>query len=332
MWSAWPLSWRSSSRFPVPPSAYVAKTHGGRGVHGPTGGWSAAHAPMPSVNATGTGGRPGRGRMSYVSPEVARIRADGGQVVVVDDLEPIGRHERAEPTRRRPRDKPVVPRLDAPRPDDRPPRSQDLVEHPLERPVREPQGDGVRLDRRPVLRPSRRARAQQASVRAGVAAVAVDHAPDRRQRLEQRPTGLRVLLGGQATQHGQPIDRLPAEPDRLGRLAVASVESGPRPGHGRFLVGRAADGRSRARRRLEFVEPRQRRAHVREGSGVFARDAAPAPEPVERPVERTPACPVAPAPAHASTRPPDRSVRRVSAPRRGRRRPRAARRRTARRS
>ena len=88
----------------MPPSAYVAKTHGGRGVQGPSGGWSAAHAPMPSVNATGTGGRPGRGRMSYVSPELARIRAERGQVVVVDQPQPVGRHQPVEPSRGRPRD------------------------------------------------------------------------------------------------------------------------------------------------------------------------------------------------------------------------------------
>ena len=60
---AWPLSWRSSRGSRVPPSAYVAKTHGGLGVQGRPA-LDTGPAPIPIVNATGTGGRPGRGTMS----------------------------------------------------------------------------------------------------------------------------------------------------------------------------------------------------------------------------------------------------------------------------
>ena len=120
-------------------------------------------------------------------PEVARIRPEGGQVRVVERLQPVRRHEPVEPSRSGPGHVPVVPRLDPAGTDDRPPRREDLVEHPLERPGRKAQCDRIRLDRRAVLGPARGARPEQPPIRAAVAAIAVDDPPDRLERLEQGP-------------------------------------------------------------------------------------------------------------------------------------------------
>ena len=206
------------------------------------------------------------------------------------------------------------------------------MEHPLERPCREPEGDGVRLDRRAVLRPSRGARAEEPSVRAGVAAVAVDDAPDRSQRLEQRPTGARVRPrwpGGPGPSVGRWSRRRTGStrPPRrsAGRAWPAPA---PRPGPRRSSRPRSAARPGVGSSSSSHGSVARMFASARASSPATGRPALR--EPVELAGRTHAAAPGSGARAPASTRPPDRPARRASAPRRGRRRRRAARRTTAR--
>ena len=143
-----------------------------------------------------------------------------------------GRHQRPEPTRRPPRRRSGSPTARS-RPGPSTVRQAARISRSIASsdPGRDPEGHGVRLDRRPVPAHRAAARPHQASVGARVTAVAVDLAPDRRHRLEHRPTRLGVLLGG------QPAERRSAGRSSRRRTestaaacAVASVDSGPRPG------------------------------------------------------------------------------------------------------
>ena len=106
MWIAWPLSWSSSTRLPRPPVLVGREDPWRPGVQGPaTSRWSAAQPPMPSVNATGIGGRPGRGRTSYRMPRASGSAPSDAQVVTVQREQAIraARADRGAATRRRPR-------------------------------------------------------------------------------------------------------------------------------------------------------------------------------------------------------------------------------------
>ena len=231
---------------------------------------------------------------------------------------------------------PVVPRLDPGGTHDRPPRREDLVEHPLERSGRKAQCDRIRLDRRAVLGPARGARPEQPPIRAAVAAIAVDDPPDRLERLEQGPARVRVVLGGESAEDRRSIDRLPAEPQRA-RPPARSAGRGP------LAPGQRLD--PRRSRRLRSVG---RRGSVR---ARRARGASPAcsrglahrhphrhplgprrPRPRRAHGRRRAAAPGSVAPASAWSHQPRQREHPGSVRPRDRRTPRAARRRTARRS
>ena len=125
------------------------------------------------------------------------------------------------------------------------------------------------LGRRPVAPPPVGARPQQAPIRARLAAVSVDDAPDGCQRLEQRPSDERIGFGREAGQDREPMQGLAADAGRRGGLAVASVQGRAQPSDRRVLFGDAACGRDRAGRRLELVEPLERALHVGQRPGVL---------------------------------------------------------------
>ena len=98
--AAWPLSWRSSCRLPRPPSAYVAKTHGGRRAT-PVGGAGGRLQPGPDRERHGDDRATGPWQDVVADAEVGRVRAERRQVGLVQRQQLVLRDTRRPVVARR---------------------------------------------------------------------------------------------------------------------------------------------------------------------------------------------------------------------------------------
>ena len=234
------------------PRRSVAKTHGGRGVHGPSAGWPAAGA-HPEVNATGIGGRPVRGSDVVAdrrarrgsAPSAARYRRSGRADARAGMA---GRAAVARPPRSR-SGSPTAPRAPRIRTTSRQAASELAAASPRSFRARMPRATALASIGEPCGAHRAALERTRRSVRAAVAAVAVDRPPERRQRLEQRPTrGRHPVPCARRARTRRPVDRLRPDAETVRGVAVAAVEGASDGGAvGRVLVG-ARSRRSLARR------------------------------------------------------------------------------------